>query len=203
MNECAGEFFKHGIYYCAIRIVLTPICAKRTDRITRKSSIRRANCDDFHLADCMIHPPNDSMRAENSYLPVATVLATYRKVTIPRDIRGDGFQPRDQALACGQTQGCEVIEARLPQPDLIRRGHTQGLVPSWRFTSSSVTQPTRSGEADPVVASSHSPFCFIRAKARNAASSRCSSGRSAALSFLSSAKDMAVRWHRQAALPRQ
>jgi hypothetical protein len=47
------------------------------------SSIRRADCDDFHLSDSVIHPPNDGMGAKDNNLPVAAVSSTGCKVTIP------------------------------------------------------------------------------------------------------------------------
>jgi hypothetical protein len=68
----------------------------------------------------MIHPPNDGMGTEDHDLPVSTVGAKGREVTIPRNIGAEGFEPRDQTLTRGCAQSCEVIETRLPQPNLIR-----------------------------------------------------------------------------------
>ena len=47
---------------------------------TSHSSICEAGCDDFHLADGVIHPPNNGMEAENGDLPVSAVCSTGREV---------------------------------------------------------------------------------------------------------------------------
>lgn len=46
------------------------------------SSIRRADCNDFHLADGVVHPPNNGMGTENGHLPVSAVRSKGCKVTL-------------------------------------------------------------------------------------------------------------------------
>ena len=57
------------------------------------SSVRRADRDDLHLADGMVHPPNDGMRAENNDLPVTTVCSKSCKVAVHGDVVSEGFKP--------------------------------------------------------------------------------------------------------------
>ena len=149
----------------------------------------------------MIDPPDRSVETEDGDLPVTVIRATDGEISFAGEAATQGFQPCEQSLSLRDLERAEVIEAGLPELNLIGVRHVQGLSSSCLFASSSETQPWRSGALGLEVASSHSPLCFIRSKVRNAASSRCSSGRSAALSAISSAKDMPGRWHEQRKMP--
>ena len=91
------------------------------------SLIRRADSDDFHLVDGMIHPPNHGMGSKNGDLPVTIIGAPGGEVTLSRWFIGKGFEPRNQALPRACPERFEVVEAGLPEPDLVRSGHDQGF----------------------------------------------------------------------------
>ena len=60
---------------------------------TSHSSICGADCDDFHLADGVIHPPDNGMEAENGDLPVSAVCSTGREISLFCDVSSEGFEP--------------------------------------------------------------------------------------------------------------
>lgn len=66
---------------------------RRDATATSHSSIRGADCDDFHFADGVIHPPHNGMEAENGDLPVSAVCSTGREISFFCDVSSEGFEP--------------------------------------------------------------------------------------------------------------